>query len=166
MFELNWNDFLGAKSGGGLPAAAMIARAVIVYLSLIVLMRMGKKRFLGDATVFDVVLSIVIGAISGRVVTGAAPVLASLAAIAALIALHWGFSWLGVRSPTFSALVKGSPDLIVSKGKTHRAAMRQAHMSEDDLLEDLRNQGVRHVREVEEARLERSGKMSVIKKRR
>jgi uncharacterized membrane protein YcaP (DUF421 family) len=37
-------------------------------------------------------------------------------------------------------------------------------MSEDDLAEDLRQQGVNNPGEVKEARLERSGKLSVIGK--
>jgi uncharacterized membrane protein YcaP (DUF421 family) len=37
-------------------------------------------------------------------------------------------------------------------------------MSDDDLAEDLRQQGVSNPEKVKEARLERSGKLSVIKK--
>jgi uncharacterized membrane protein YcaP (DUF421 family) len=37
-------------------------------------------------------------------------------------------------------------------------------MSPDDLEEDLRQQGIKKHVQVEEARLERSGKLSVIKK--
>jgi uncharacterized membrane protein YcaP (DUF421 family) len=37
-------------------------------------------------------------------------------------------------------------------------------MSSDDLDEDLREQGVEKLQEVKEARLERSGKVSVIRK--
>lgn len=142
----------------------MVARAALIYLALVVLMRLGKKRFLGDATVFDIVLSIVIGSIAGRTITGGAPLLPSLAAIAALIALHWLFSWIGVRSRYFASLIKGRADVIIKDGKPDRAAMRAAHMGEDDLAEDLRIEGVGDPREVKEARLERSGKLSVIKR--
>jgi uncharacterized membrane protein YcaP (DUF421 family) len=43
--------------------------------------------------------------------------------------------------------------------------MRHAHMSERDLWEDLRGEGVSRLEQVSEARLERSGKLSVIKAR-
>jgi uncharacterized membrane protein YcaP (DUF421 family) len=42
--------------------------------------------------------------------------------------------------------------------------MKDAHMSKDDLAEDLRQAGVKSRSDVKEARLERSGKLSVIKK--
>ncbi|HVT56094.1 MAG TPA: YetF domain-containing protein [Xanthobacteraceae bacterium] len=143
----------------------MAARAVLIYLALIVLLRLAKKRFLGDATVFDVVLSIVIGSIGGRIITGNATILPGTAAIAVLIAMHWLFSWLAVRSSGFGMLIKGQADPIIRNGKVDRAAMRAAHMGDDDLEEDLRDEGVMHPREVKEARLERSGKLSVVKRK-
>jgi uncharacterized membrane protein YcaP (DUF421 family) len=146
-----------------IPQMAM--RAVLIYLALIILLRLAKKRFLGDATVFDVVLSIVIGSIGGRIITGNAPLLPGLAAIAVLIAMHWLFSWLALRSSGFAALIKGQPDVIIRNGKADRAAMRAAHMGDDDLEEDLRDRGVTSPRAVKEARLERSGKLSVVKRR-
>jgi uncharacterized membrane protein YcaP (DUF421 family) len=162
-------EFLATIFGAGeasrdIAIPQMIARAILMYLALVVLMRLGKKRFLGDATVFDIVLSIVIGSIAGRTITGGAPLLPSLGAIAALIALHWFFSWIGVRSPAFASLIKGRADVIIRDGKPDRAAMRSAHMGEDDLAEDLRIEGVGDPRDVKEARLERSGKLSVIKR--
>jgi uncharacterized membrane protein YcaP (DUF421 family) len=39
-----------------------------------------------------------------------------------------------------------------------------AHMSDDDLAEDLRQNGIEEPKEVKSARLERSGKLSVIEK--
>lgn len=44
----------------------MCARALLVYVALIVIVRFGKKRFLGKATVFDAILVIIIGSIAAR----------------------------------------------------------------------------------------------------
>jgi uncharacterized membrane protein YcaP (DUF421 family) len=52
----------------------------------------------------------------------------------------------------------------VKDGKILAAPLADAHMSRDDLDEDLRQEGVGQVSEVSEARLERSGRLSVIKK--
>jgi uncharacterized membrane protein YcaP (DUF421 family) len=58
------NAVFGTEAGSrDMGILRMIARGVFVYLALVVLMRLGKKRFLGDATVFDMVLSVIIGAI-------------------------------------------------------------------------------------------------------
>ena len=65
----------------------------------------------------------------------------------------------------FSDLIKGHPTVLIENGDIKRKALRDAHMSDDDLDEELRQQGVRDPDKVAEARLERSGKLSVIKGR-
>jgi len=54
--------------------------------------------------------------------------------------------------------------LLIKNGRIDQSALRAAHMSSDDLEEDLRQQGIKKQTQVEEARLERSGKLSVIEK--
>ncbi|MGA8471394.1 MAG: YetF domain-containing protein [Pseudolabrys sp.] len=63
-----------------------------------------------------------------------------------------------------SYLVKGTETTVIRDGKVDRKALAASHMSDDDLAEDLRQQGVEMATEVKSARLERSGKLSVIKK--
>src|SRR3546814_818751 len=84
----------GSEMGGAeLTIVQMAARAVVVYIVTLLVVRLGKKRFLGKATAFDVILGIMLGSIVSRAITGNAPFLPALAA-AVLIALHWSFSAL------------------------------------------------------------------------
>src|SRR5215212_3909515 len=142
----------------------MAARAAVMYVALIVLVRFAKKRFLGQATAFDYILVVLIGAVAGRAMTGGAPYFASLFGLFVLVAMHWVFSAASKRSPAFSSLIKGHATTIIKEGKLDVRQMAKAHMSSDDLEEDLREKGVKGPSEVKEARLERSGKLSVIKK--
>jgi uncharacterized membrane protein YcaP (DUF421 family) len=160
------DHLLGLSASGAqeLTTGQVALRAVLVYFVLILFVRMGKKRFLGQATVFDAILIIMIGSLSSRAVSGTAPFVATLAGTFAFIAVHWLISYASVRSPTLSFLVKGHDTLVIKNGRVDREALRDAHMSTDDLAEDLRQQGVGHQQEVKEARLERSGKLSVVKK--
>jgi uncharacterized membrane protein YcaP (DUF421 family) len=157
---------LGLSTSGAneLTAGQVCLRAVVVYFVLILFVRIGKKRFLGQATAFDAVLIIMIGSLASRSVSGTAPFVATLAATLVFVLVHWLISYLSVRSATFSFLVKGNDTLLVKHGRLNRKALRDAHMSSDDLDEDLREQGVEKLQEVKEARLERSGKVSVIRK--
>jgi uncharacterized membrane protein YcaP (DUF421 family) len=142
----------------------MAARAVVMYVALIVLVCFAKKRFLGQATAFDYILVVLIGSVAGRAMTGGAPYFASLFGLFVLVAMHWMFSAASQRSPTFSSFIKGHATTIIRDGKVDMREMAKAHMSGDDLDEDLREKGVKEPSEVQEARLERSGKLSVIKK--
>jgi uncharacterized membrane protein YcaP (DUF421 family) len=139
-------------------------RAVIVYLAMIMFVRFGKKRFLSRATAFDAILVIVIGSTAARAITGNAPFFATLAAVWVLIAMHWVISYFTEGSPTLGSLVKGNTTVLVRNGRVDRQALKDAHMSPDDLDEDLREQGIADPKKVKEARLERSGKLSVIRK--
>ena len=147
-----------------LGAGHMVLRAVVVFAVMVVFVRLAKKRFMSHATAFDVILGIMLGAVVSRAITGNAPFWPALAAGAALIAMHWLFSFGASRSHGFGNLVKGRPRVLVRDGKPDRDAMRRAHITEHDLDEDLRTEGLDGTETVKEARLERSGKVSVVKR--
>src|SRR5215213_531735 len=70
----------------------MALRAVVVYGAVVLIVRMGKKRFMSRATAFDVILGIMLGSLVSRAIAGTAPFAPTLAASATLIAVHWPFS--------------------------------------------------------------------------
>src|SRR5215471_17352646 len=98
---------LSATSASELTTAQVSARAIAIYFVLIVFVRLGKKRFLGQATAFDAVLIIMIGSLSSRAVSGTAPLVATLVATFVFIAVHWLISYFSEGSSTLSSLVKG-----------------------------------------------------------
>ena len=155
---------LSATQAHELTWIQVCLRAIIVYAVLIVYVRFGKKRFLSQATAFDAILVIIIGSIASRAVSGTAPFFASLTGTFVLILVHWVISYLAQNSKALSDLVKGHDTVLVKEGKIDREALASAHMSDDDLAQDLREEGVNAARQVKSARLERSGKLSVIKK--
>ncbi len=138
-------------------------RAAVVFIVTILMVRLAKKRFMGRATAFDVILGIMIGSIVSRAVTGNSPFLPALAATAVLLGMHWLFSGIALRWHGFGSLIKDEPRTIIRDGQVDEQAMRKAHMTEHDLWEDLRGKGVSDLKQVTEARLERSGNLSVIK---
>jgi uncharacterized membrane protein YcaP (DUF421 family) len=142
----------------------MAARAALIYVALLVIVRSGKKRFLGRASAFDVVLVITLGSIAARAVTGNAPLFTSMLALVVLVAVHWIFSAIARDSRMFGRLIKGHSTVLVRDGVIDKRALRAAHMSRDDLEEDLREKSVADLAQVAEARLERSGRLSAVKK--
>ncbi len=140
-------------------------RAAVVFIVTVLMVRLAKKRFMGRATAFDVILGIMIGSIVSRAVTGNGPFLPALVATAVLLGMHWVFSWIAMRWHGFGSLIKDEPRLLVRNGEIDRHEMRKTHMTEHDLWEDLRGKSVSALKQVAEARLERSGNLSVIKVR-
>lgn len=154
-------DLVGFGSDEPDVLQAMV-RAVIVFLSALVMVRWGEKRFMGKNTAFDVILGVVLGSVLSRGINSA-ELLPSLAAGAVLVLLHWLFAKFAFHSDRFGTLIKGSTRVLVRDGEVDWAEMRASHTSRDDLLAALRKEGLRGWEEVREARLERSGEVSVIK---
>ena len=146
-----------------LTLGQMVVRAAVVYVVTVAVVRLAKKRFMGRATAFDVILGIMLGSVVSRAITGNAPLFPALAAAATLVGMHWVFSAIAVRWHGFGLAVKGQSRQLVRDGKADPEQLWTAHMTEHDLREDLRAQGVSGLEEVREARLERSGQVSVIK---
>ncbi len=143
----------------------MAFRAAVTYVVTLAIVRLGKKRLMGGNAAFDVIVGVIIGSTVSRGLTGNAPLASTLAAAAAIVAMHWTVSALAMRGRWFSRLAKGEPVLLVSEGRIDPDALRRAHMTEGDLEEALRSQGMSDIESVAEARLERSGRVSVIERK-
>ncbi|MGD9507492.1 MAG: DUF421 domain-containing protein [Geminicoccaceae bacterium] len=152
---------LGAEAKD-LGLAQMALRAAVVYVATLLIVRLGKKRFMGRSTAFDVILGVMLGATVSRAITGDAPFFPALAAGGALVVMHWVFSAAALRWHGFGVAVKGRSQVLVRDGEPDRAAMQASHVSERDLAEDLRSKGMSRLEQVAEARLERSGKLSIV----
>jgi uncharacterized membrane protein YcaP (DUF421 family) len=152
--------------GEEIKVMQMGLRAVIVYVVTVAIVRLGKKRFMGGSTAFDVILGIMLGSIVSRAITGNAPFFGALAASVVLLAMHWLFSSIAVRFHGFGWLIKGAPAVLVRNGEIDWEAMRKTHMTEHDLWQDLRVRGISDLSEVSEARMERGGQLSVLKAKR
>lgn len=138
-------------------------RALVVYVITVILVQMGSRRFLGRASVFDSIISIMLGSIMSRGVTGSAPLLQTFCAGTALIALHWLFAVISYRTSNFGPFVKGEPIQLIKDGKIQTEHMREAKISKKDLAQALRLE-VRHEdpSKIKAAYMERNGKISFI----
>lgn len=142
----------------------MAARAAFVYISSLVLIRFGNKRFLGKNTAFDFVIGIVIGSVFSRAINGNGPLFVTVSAGITLVGLHWLFAVVSLNHKGFANLVKGKTSLIVDDYQLDKEEMKKGRVSEDDLKEQLRlgiNQ--KNLENIKEAYLERDGQISFIK---
>jgi uncharacterized membrane protein YcaP (DUF421 family) len=141
----------------------MILRAIIVYIIAVVLIRIGKRRFLSTPTPVDVVLLLMFGSVMSRAITGNAVFFPTLATGCVLILLHTFFSYITFYSRSLGSLIKGMPVPLIKDGAIQWKNMRKHFISEKDLLSALRrNAKLTHVSQVHLALLERNGEISII----
>lgn len=165
--ETLWEQFqtlLGLQSDvADVGVVPMALRTVFIYLFTLAIVRLGSKRFLSEATAFDVIVSIMLGSIMSRAINGSAPFLPTLAAGIILLGLHWLFAIVAYRTDWFGSLVKGDPVVLIKDGEIQRQGMRNSSITSKDLNEALRLQtNQTDPAKVQRAYLERNGKISII----
>ncbi len=158
------DDLFGLSlSAHELHARHVAWRTVVVFAFGVMIVRWANRRLLGRNAGFDVLLGVLIGSVLSRAINGGAPFGPTLLAGALLIALHHLLSAAATRWHGFSRLLKGSPQVLVRDGRIAADALVRCQLSHEDLKEELRLQGhTPNPREIAEARLERTGRISVV----
>ncbi len=163
--SLNDSLFGGDAAHSSLSWGQLAARAAIVYVAGILLVRLGKSRMLGRASPLDVIVAFILGSMLSRAITGTAAITDTLVATASLVLLHATLTWLACRFHACGWLIKGRPHVLVQDGQINWANMHHSHISEADLREEMRlNANVTELAAVELAVKERSGQIGVVRK--
>jgi uncharacterized membrane protein YcaP (DUF421 family) len=163
------NTWLTTVFGGDQPPSDLLltqaaARAALVYLMGLAMVRLGKSRLIGSLSAIDILLAVVLGSLLSRGINGSASMSSSLVASAVLVAMHWLMTDLACRSHRLGDLIKGHAQLLVENGRINWPAMQHSHLSEHDLIEELRlNANVEGVDEIEKAYKERNGRISGVR---
>jgi uncharacterized membrane protein YcaP (DUF421 family) len=141
------------------------ARAIVVYLVGVAIVRIGKSRSIARTTTLDVILAFILGSLLSRGITGHASLSGTSIACAALVACHWALTAAAYRSHAFGTLLKGHERQVVKDGQMLENAMRTSHISDHDLYEQMRLAGIGDLSEVAEAYKERNGEISFIQRK-
>ncbi|MEW6223382.1 MAG: YetF domain-containing protein [Chloroflexota bacterium] len=141
----------------------VVARTAIVYLAILVLLRVTGKREVGQLSMLDFVLVLLISnGVQNAMVGDNVTLAGGVAAALTLVALDRGLGLLRDRFPRVRRVVEGEPRLLVRHGTVLRRAMRDESVTQAELLAALREHGLVRVEDVELAVLETTGTISVI----
>ena len=152
MFNIDFASSLG-----------IIIRTTAVYLVILIGLRLAGKREIGQMTVFDlVVLLLIANAVQNAMVGPDTSLIGGVLAAIALLAVNALVARLRLRSPRLRHLVEGTPTLLVLHGEVIPEHMQREGIDEESLLTALREHGVAEISEVEMAVLEIDGSISVV----
>lgn len=142
----------------------IIFRTTVIYLVIWFLFRLMGKREVGELSVLDLVVSIMIGDIAVLSFEDLEkPFIRQTIPMFVLATLQITLAFISLKSVKFRYFMDGKPQIIINQGKIDEKAMRRQRYNFDDLLTQLREQGIIDLNEVRFAILETSGKLSVIK---
>ena len=124
---------------------------------------MGKKE-VGQLSIIDLIVSILIAELAAiSIEQYNSSILVSIVPMACLVIIEVLFSYISLKSQTWRELIDGKPIVIIKEGKLNFNEMRKLRYSLDDLISQLREQGVKSIEEVNYAVLENNGKLSIFK---
>lgn len=141
----------------------VIARTAGIYVLMLAMIRILGKRTIGNLTAFDMLVALMMGDLAGDAIYGGVPMRHALVAVLALSALHYGNSWLSFSSPLLCRVLEGTPTTIVRDGRLQPDGLRRERMSEQEVLCELRLEGITDLAEVKQASVESDGQVSVIR---
>lgn len=151
--------------GKDLNALNMGCRALVLYFIMLLFIRISGTRTFGKKTAFDNIIAITIGALLSRIVVGASAFFPTVTAGFVLVMVHRALAWASLHHKWIDRLIKGSERILYKQGKIEQENLDKSLMSRGDLMESVRiNSNLNDLEAINEARLERTGEISIIKK--
>jgi uncharacterized membrane protein YcaP (DUF421 family) len=147
----------------GTGAAVIAGKTAAVYVFLVVGLRLLGKRELGQMSLYDLVLVIILGnAVQNAMINNDNTLGGGLVAAAVLLALNWALNRIVRRSKRVENALIGHPVLIVNEGQPLRDHMAREGITTEQLDAALREHGIENVADVHLAVLEVDGTISVV----
>ncbi|MBL8882353.1 MAG: DUF421 domain-containing protein [Hyphomicrobium sp.] len=148
-----------------IPWWEFIARAIIVYIFLIVLLRITGKRQVGQLAPFDLVLLLVLSnAVQNSMTGGDNSVIGGLICALTLVGANWLIGYTTYKSKRLEVLVEGRPQVLIHDGHLYRDIMKREKLTQHELDAALRAAGCATIMEVHFAVIENNGQISVRRK--
>ena len=146
-----------------MPLWEIAARATIVYLAIILVVRVMPKRKTGHISPNDMLTLIVIGGMATDAIMGGSTSIGDILLLIGIV-LAWGYvlDLMEFRMPAVSRLLREPETVLVENGQLLRRNMRSEMVTEDELMSVLRKQGISDLSGVRSACLEADGEISVI----
>ena len=145
------------------PWLEIIVRGTLVYISLFILLRVVLKRQAGSLGMTDLLLITLIADASQNAMAGEyRSVPAGIILVSTIIFWTYAFDWLSYRFSWFSRLIEPTPLPLIREGKMLRRNMRHELITEEELMSQLREQGLDDIQNVKQAVMEPDGHISVV----
>ena len=141
----------------------IILSSVAVYFFIILAIRLFGKKELTQLSVYDLVFILLISnAVQNAMVGPDSTLSGGLVAAASLFVVNYILKRLQFRFPQFGKAIQGEAIMLVFEGKILSSHLKDAGITEDELMEVIREHGVASVSEVDLAVLEVDGNISVL----
>lgn len=159
LFDIKWHEvFVPSMS-----IAELIIRGTLVYLALFSVLRLMPSRQLGTLGIPDLLVVVLFAeAAQNAMASNYSSITEGAILVGTVIFWSYVLNWLGYILPGFQRFLNPPPLLLVKNGKMIERHMQRQLITEDELMSQLRQQGVEFIADVKKAYMEADGSISVI----
>ena len=152
-------------AGKELNTLQVCARGFVIFFIALLLIRLSGRRSFALRTPLDNIISILLGAVLSRAVTGASAFVPVMSVCFLIVLLHRFFTWVLVRNKKIRELCEGKKILLFENGVFIQHNLTNALVSKEDILQAMRISLLSEdLVKVEKIYMERNGKISIVKK--
>ena len=145
--------------------ASIFVRTIIIYIFLSVSLKFMGKRQMGELEISELVSTLVISEVAALPIADPdIPLLNAVVPVILIVCLEIIISYAKNKSEKLKKYVEGEPIFVIYRGKLRQSALSDNRISLNELLCELRMQGVGDINNVYYAILEANGKLSVFEK--
>ena len=146
-----------------LSIAEKILRPMFVYAFLVVAVRLAGRRELAQLNSFDlVVLMMLANTVQNATIGNDNSMVGGLIGVSALLLINYVVVRFLYGHPTIDRLLEGSPVELIRGGRVLSKRLRSEAITEEELMEAIRKQGLASAAEVDRAVLETGGAISIV----
>jgi uncharacterized membrane protein YcaP (DUF421 family) len=147
--------------GSSLPE--VVVRTAIVYLFLVVVMRISGKREVGQMSILELIVILIISdAVQNSMVGENTTIWGGLVAVLTLLGLDAALKRFTHRSRRVRHVIEGEPRLLVRDGRLLMKALDEEGVEAEEVRAAVRSHGLARIEDVRIAVLEVDGSISVI----
>ena len=142
----------------------LVIRGTLMYFVLFSLLRLVLKRQAGGIGTTDVLVIVLLAEVSGKGFTSDYTSVVEGSVIIATV-LFWSYvlEWAGHKYPAVERILREQTLMLIQNGKMLRKNMRAELVTPEELMAQLREQGIEECSQVKKAFMEADGKISVVK---
>lgn len=154
---------IGAAFTPDVSILETVVRGVVMYLSIFVLLRVvlrnrGSAVTIGDLLVFVLISDAAQNAMASHYLS----ITNGIVLVATIMVMSLAIDWLAYRVPVIQRFVHPERKPLVVDGRLIRRTLQEELMTEEELLTQLRLNGIEDPARVKAAYLEGNGEISVI----
>ncbi|HYV04656.1 MAG TPA: YetF domain-containing protein [Blastocatellia bacterium] len=140
-----------------------IVRPIIVYFSLVVLLRLAGKRELAQLNNFDLIVLLTLSnTVQNAIIGSDNSVAGGLIGATSLVMVNYVVVRFFYKHQKLDRLVEGSEDLLIANGKIIRQRLKKELITKSELEAAARKQGFGSLEEIESAVLQPGGSFSFV----